>query len=372
MGALSASARQFTLFVCGDVMLGRGVDQILPHSCDPQLYESHVQSALDYVRLAERAHGPIPRPADLSYVWGTALEALDVMRPAARIINLETSITTSDDAAPKGINYRMHPGNVEALARAGVDCSVLANNHVLDWGEAGLEETLATLANARIAVAGAGADLDSAQVPARLPLVDEHSLAVFACAAGDSGVPPSWGATDARAGVWRLPDFSDETVDFIARVVNANRSRGTIIVMSIHWGGNWGFEISPEHRRFAHALIDRAGIDLIHGHSSHHPKAIEVYSNRLILYGCGDFLDDYEGIRGYAQYRADLVLMYFPMLQAGTGELNRLELLPLQIRNFRLNHPCRADRVWLARVLDRECRVFGARVTLYDDVLVLE
>jgi poly-gamma-glutamate synthesis protein (capsule biosynthesis protein) len=142
--------------------------------------------------------------------------------------------------------------------------------------------------------------------------------------------------------------------------------------MSIHWGGNWGFEISPEHRRFAHALIDRAGIDLIHGHSSHHPRAIEVHSNKLILYGCGDFLDDYEGIRGHEQYRADLVLMYFPMLAAGTGELNRLELLPLQIRNFRLNHPGRADRVWLARVLDRECRVFGGRVTLYDDVLVLE
>jgi poly-gamma-glutamate capsule biosynthesis protein CapA/YwtB (metallophosphatase superfamily) len=71
---------------------------------------------------------------------GTALDALEVMRPAARIINLETSITTSEHAAPKDINYRMHPRNVEALTRAAVDCCVLANNHVLDWRETGLEK----------------------------------------------------------------------------------------------------------------------------------------------------------------------------------------------------------------------------------------
>jgi poly-gamma-glutamate synthesis protein (capsule biosynthesis protein) len=161
-------------------------------------------------------------------------------------------------------------------------------------------------------------------------------------------------------------------VDSIAQVVGAHRPPRSLTVLSIHWGTNWGYDIPAEHRRFAHALIERAGIDLIFGHSSHHPRAIERYRSKLILYGCGDFLNDYEGITGKEQFRSDLVLMYFPMLDARTGELNRLELLPLHIRNFRLTRPAQPDRMWLARVLDRECRVFGGHVTLFDDVLVYE
>src|SRR5512134_2213515 len=98
-----------TLFLAGDVMPGRGIDQILPSPCAPRLYERYMHSALDYVQLAERAHGPIARPAGFDYVWGDALDVLAAVAPAARIINLETSITTSEAAEPKGINYRMHP-----------------------------------------------------------------------------------------------------------------------------------------------------------------------------------------------------------------------------------------------------------------------
>ena len=64
------------LFLCGDVMTGRGIDQILPHPCDPSLHENYVKSAMDYVRLAEEEVGPIARPVDFSYVWGAALEKL--------------------------------------------------------------------------------------------------------------------------------------------------------------------------------------------------------------------------------------------------------------------------------------------------------
>jgi len=127
-----------TLFLCGDVMLGRGIDQVLPRPCDPQLYESSVKSAVDYVMLATEVHGPIPRPAGVEYVWGDALGELERRQPDLRIINLETSITTYDVPDPKGINYRMHPQHVDCLAAACIDCCVLANNHVLDWGQPGL------------------------------------------------------------------------------------------------------------------------------------------------------------------------------------------------------------------------------------------
>nr|NIQ53437.1 poly-gamma-glutamate biosynthesis protein [Gemmatimonadota bacterium]NIU73581.1 poly-gamma-glutamate biosynthesis protein [Gammaproteobacteria bacterium]NIY07970.1 poly-gamma-glutamate biosynthesis protein [Gemmatimonadota bacterium] len=71
---------------------------MLPHPSPPHLYEPAVTSALEYVVLAERVSGPIPRPVDYAYVWGDALAELDAVRPDARIINLETGITTSEDA----------------------------------------------------------------------------------------------------------------------------------------------------------------------------------------------------------------------------------------------------------------------------------
>ena len=99
--------------------------------------------------------------------------------------------------------------------------------------------------------------------------------------------------------------------------------------------------------------------------------AIEVSRGRPILYGCGDFLNDYEGIDGYERFRTDLTLMYHVTLDAGTGELRRLTMTPLQIRNFRLHHAPPAGRAWLRDTMDRECRQFGHRVTLEDDALTL-
>jgi poly-gamma-glutamate capsule biosynthesis protein CapA/YwtB (metallophosphatase superfamily) len=365
-------ARQITLFLCGDVMTGRGIDQVLPHSCSPHLYEPVVTSALDYVALAEEANGPIPRRVAPSYIWGDALGALDRVRPDARIINLETSVTTCEDAAPKGINYRMHPGNVTVITTAGTDCCVLANNHLLDWGEAGLLETLDTLERAGLSVAGAGRNIGGASAPAVLEVAGKGRVLVFAVAAIDSGLPRSWAADTGRPGVHLLLDYSERSVDGLADQVEAIKRPGDIAVASIHWGGNWGYAIPREQRRFAHALIDRASIDIVHGHSSHHSKAIEVYHDRPILYGCGDLLNDYEGIPGYEQFRDDLVLMYFPAFDVRKGCLRRLEMTPLQVRNFRLQRPSPADREWLHATLDRECRRFGHRVALREEGFALD
>lgn len=353
-------------------MTGRGVDQILPHPCPPILYEPLVRSALQYVSLAERAHGPIGRPADLAYVWGVAMDELEQRKPVARIINLETSVTTSAQAVPKGINYRMHPANVGVLSAAGIDCAVLANNHVLDWGLQGLRETLDALANAGVRIAGAGHNRAEAEAPAILDVGEQSRLLVFAFGAVDSGVPASWAADAAVPGVNWIGDYSARTVDHVGDLVAAFRRPGDIVVASIHWGSNWGYEIPHDHRRFAHALIDRAGVDLVYGHSSHHVKAIEIYRGRGIFYGCGDFLNDYEGIHGPKDFRDDLTMMYFPTLDTRSGELTALEMVPLLIRNFRLQRPDAADARWLCDTLDRECRQFGAGVFEREGRVMLE
>jgi len=144
------------------------------------------------------------------------------------------------------------------------------------------------------------------------------------------------------------------------------KQAGDAVVASIHWGGNWGFEIPSEQQRFAHKLIDEAQVDLVHGHSSHHVKGIQVYKNKLILYGCGDFLDDYEGIEGHKQYRDDLGLMYFPTLDSATGNLVQLLLSPTQVKNMRLNKPSSDEVQWLYNTLNREGEQFGTSVELVE------
>jgi poly-gamma-glutamate synthesis protein (capsule biosynthesis protein) len=173
----------------------------------------------------------------------------------------------------------------------------------------------------------------------------------------------TWAAATATPGVWLLTDLSEASVELIADRVGRSRRTGDVIILSIHWGKNWGFDIPDEHSRFAHEVIDKAGVSIVHGHSSHHPMAMEIYRNRLILYGCGDFLNDYEGISGYEEFLDDLTLMYFASVELRSGDLLGLDMIPLQIRRFQLAHATSEDTDSLLKTLDQECRTLGTRVT---------
>lgn len=365
MGIQAGVPNTLTLFLCGDVMTGRGIDQILPHPSAPQIYEPYVSSAYEYVELAERAHGRIDQPPGFAYIWGDVLPELERHRPAVRIANLETAVTTSDDACSgKGIHYRMNPRNVECLTAAELHCCVLANNHTLDWGREGLAETLRVLRGAGIKTAGAGDHLADACEPARFELSDGQRLLVFACGSPDSGISVEWDATEYRSGLCVIDDLNAYAIEPIAGRIESERRRGDIVVMSLHWGDNWGYEVTRAQQRFAHQLIDKAGVDIVHGHSSHHPRPIEVYRGKLILYGCGDLLNDYEGIGGYERYRSELGLMYFPELDRESHQLVRLTMSPTCIRRLRVNLAQRNDARWLAANLSRECASFGTTLRL--------
>ena len=361
------------LFLCGDVMTGRGIDQILPHPSKPHLFEPYVRSATDYVELAERVTGAFKKPESFAYIWGDALAELERVKPDVRIINLETSVTSSEDAWPgKGIHYRMSPANIPCLTAAKPDCCVLANNHVLDWGHSGLAETLDTLHRAGLRTAGAGRNQEEAAAPARIQVTGKGRVLVFAFAMASAGVARDWAAIKERSGVNFLSDLSARAVGVIARQVLSEKRAGDIAVLSIHWGANWGFDVSDEERAFVHRLIDTAGIDVVHGHSSHHVKGIEVYRERPIIYGCGDFLNDYEGIGGHEAYRADLSLMYFPVVDDSTGRLLQFTAIPTQIRYFRVNRAPEEGVVWLFECLNREGKKLGTRVERQtDDTLLL-
>jgi poly-gamma-glutamate capsule biosynthesis protein CapA/YwtB (metallophosphatase superfamily) len=364
-------ADHVTLCLTGDVMTGRGIDQILRHPGHPGIFERRMRSAVGYVELAEQRVGPIPRPVEPEYVWGDVLEVLHRTAPDAFIVNLETAVTDQGTPWPdKGIHYRMHPANVEVLAVAGVDAAVLANNHVLDWSFPGLAQTLDVVRGAGVAPVGAGRDAGEAWSPVAVDTADGRVL-VVAAATPSSGIPWDWAADVARPGVALLAELTDRAVERIAAVVASAARPGDVVVLSIHWGPNWGYGIPAEHQRFARALVERAGVHVVHGHSSHHPLGVEVHCGRLILYGCGDLITDYEGISGHEPYRGELGALYLPTIDHRTGTLERLEVAPTKVERFRLNRPPPPDVEWLATMLQRECSALGTSVTVGGDTLVV-
>jgi poly-gamma-glutamate capsule biosynthesis protein CapA/YwtB (metallophosphatase superfamily) len=360
----SVPERAVTLWLCGDVMTGRGVDQILPHPCDPELYEPHVRNAERYVELAEKASGAISRPVDLAYPWGAALAELDAVRPDARIINLETAIIRhgAEPWPRKGIHYRTSPENAGLLRRAAIDCSALANNHVLDWGYAGLVETLRSLDALGVRHAGAGANRTQAEAPAEVRLTGGGRVLIFALALKSSGVPAAWAAGDASPGIALVADLSRATLKGVVERVRAHKRAGDLAVVSIHWGANWGWGVPPAHREFARGLVETGAVEIVHGHSSHHVLGIEVHAGRLILYGSGDFLNDYEGIGGYQRFRGDLGLMYFATVNLATGALVRLRMTPTRIERLQVARAWGEDTHWLRETLNREGADLGTSV----------
>jgi poly-gamma-glutamate capsule biosynthesis protein CapA/YwtB (metallophosphatase superfamily) len=360
-------AESIRLFLCGDVMTGRGIDQVLRHPNDPTLHEPYLDDARSYVKLAESVNGAIPQPVEFDYIWGDALGELDFADVDLRIINLETSITSGENYwRDKTIHYRMHPRNIDCIAVARIDCCCLANNHVLDWGYDGLAETLNTLDAAGVAHTGAGHDAREAAAPAVLDVPGKGRVLVFSYGSPTSGVPREWAATAERPGVNFLEDISEETALRIACDMLGYCRQNDVIVASIHWGGNWGYHIRDEEIRFAHQLIEE-GIAVVHGHSSHHVKTAEIYKDRLVLYGCGDFLNDYEGISGYEVFRSDLTLMYLPAINSRQGQLVEMRLVPMRIARFRLNRSAETDAKWLCGLLNQLGAPLATRYELASD-----
>lgn len=355
------------VLLAGDLMLGRGVDQMLKHPSSPQLHESFHRDARDYLQLVERHHGALPRGVDPQHIWGDALVQMDHACPDLRIANLETAITQQSQPWPgKGVHYRMHPANVDCIQAGGFHALCLANNHVLDWGRGGLDDTLRVLKEVGVHTAGAGTDGQSAWRPAYLPLAGGGHVLMFACATASSGVPGGWAAGVTHSGIALLPDLSEATARELAADTAHHRSDHGVVILSIHWGNNWadpaGTQIPLEHRRFARRLIDLGAADIIHGHSSHHPLPIEVYRGRLILYGCGDLINDYEGIGPHGDLRSDVSCLYFASVDRERGTLQRLHIIPMQMFRFRLVHADAQARRWMQDLMNKGGQTLGTHL----------
>jgi poly-gamma-glutamate capsule biosynthesis protein CapA/YwtB (metallophosphatase superfamily) len=290
--------------------------------------------------LGRRMNEAIAREG-FAYPWGDMLPRLrevDLL-----LVNLECALTQSavrwHDGNYKAFYFRAEPSVVETLRLANVRFASLANNHALDFGPAGLLDTIHTLNGTGIAHAGAGATLAEARAPA---LIEAGGLQVQVVAFTDH--PFAWRAEADAPGVNYTPvSIQPGDLDPVREAIGAARQTGGLVIFCIHWGPNMRLRPPPAFRAFARAVID-AGADVFWGHSAHVVQGIEVYRGRPILYDTGDFVDDYAV---NPALRNDLSALFH--LAIGPRGIQRLDLVPVRLGRMQVNAARGRERDWFIR-----------------------
>jgi poly-gamma-glutamate capsule biosynthesis protein CapA/YwtB (metallophosphatase superfamily) len=200
----------------------------------------------------------------------------------------------------------------------------MANNHVLDFGIAGVRETLATLDALGVLHVGAGED--EAQARAPLVLTTDAGVTIGILAASSvCSCGGDWSATEDTPGMWQ---FSSSDPSELVEAARELRAEVDWLVLTLHWGENWieAWPV-PWMRALAEDLAE-AGVDVILGHSSHHVLPVERHGVTLVLNGTGDFIDDYSPREGF---RNDL--SYLARVELAPGQAPALEVVPLRIEH---------------------------------------
>lgn len=284
------SVNIFTIGFGGDLMIGRLVDPYL---------DQHSSS----------------------YVWGNLRPILS--RIDLNIVNLETTLTQSKKARPKVFNFKADPKRVSVLKEGFIGAVNIANNHILDFSEEGLLETLQTLDAAHILHVGAGKDLNQARQPA---ILEKKGIKIGLLGCSDN--EPDWKAETSHPGINFVKIDNPEP---LRASIEALRKQVDLLILSIHWGPNMRRRPASHFRSFAHALID-LGVDILHGHSAHVFQGVEIYKQKLILYDTGDLADDY-AVDPFL--RNDL--SFFFVVKASKNKLLSLEMIPTAIGKFQVN-----------------------------------
>lgn len=300
----------------GDVMIGRLVDEYTDH-----------------------------RPPE--YIWGDLLSV--IKSHDLNLINLETTLTFSEKVVPKVFNFKAQPRKVESLKAANVTVANLANNHILDYSEDGLLETIATLDKAGIFHMGAGNNSVAAHKPV---ILEKNGLKVGFIGCTDN--EPEWEATEKQSGTFYV-DVGD--IDALKSEIEILRPQVDVLILSIHWGPNMRERPTQRFIKFAHDLID-LGVDILHGHSAHIFQGIEVYNKGLILYDTGDFVDDY-AVDPFL--RNDYTFLY--QVEFTKDGVKSLKLIPAAISNCQVNRAEPDDWMFICQKMQERCKDF--RTTLH-------
>ncbi len=285
------------------------------------------------------------------YPWGNVLPLLQ--KNDLNVINLETTLTKSQKKISKVFNFKADPDKVEVLKIGNIDLVCLANNHILDFSDDGLFETIKILDENNIAHVGAGKNIEAARRPV---IIEKDGIKIGILGYVDN--EPDWLAGQEKPGT-NYVKVGD--IEKIKHDVERFKNKVDIVIVSIHWGPNKIIRPTQSFIDFAHKIID-CGVDIIHGHSAHIFQGIEIYKGKIILYSAGDFVDDYVV---YPDLRNDWTFLFNVKIdKRGPKEI---ELIPLLVSNMQVNL---ASKNKGKQILDRMknlCAEFKTEVEMMRD-----
>ncbi|BCR88558.1 CapA family protein [Aspergillus chevalieri] len=366
----------YTLNFTGDVMLARLIDQLFPTHLHSPHYANVIKTFIERYPYLSKYNHKSP--------WGSALELF--RRGDLNLVNLETAATEGVEKWPKKVfNYRMHPENLGVLGEGRVDFVALANNHTLDFGESGLRDTIKGVRGVGVEFAGVGDSAVEARLPAVLQLPRasadgnshgdgvKHTVHVYSA----SDHPRDWSVIPE----FHLIDYTPSTKQHLKTLLTtppdpqsqSQTAQPDLKIFSIHWGPNYTWQPSAHIRDMAHFLIDECGVDIVHGHSAHHIQGVERYGRGVIMYGCGDFVDDYALNE---EFRNDLGGIWRVVVNTNTNNdssggrkgkglvLDRLEMYPTRCDRFQVTllDVDDEDHGWVRRKVAKLSEEMGTRV----------
>jgi poly-gamma-glutamate synthesis protein (capsule biosynthesis protein) len=334
------------ILFAGDVMLGRLVNKVLAN-------------------------------AQFTYVWGDTIDI--IKRADFSLINLECPVSSKGkewNKTFKVFHFRANLDAIQVLNSASIDYVSLANNHILDYDIEALLDTLDILDKNNISHSGAGRNLKEAMKPAiiekklKLKPSNNHdsyynvhneevnnngsknTIRIGLISLTDN--EPEWEAKYDQAGINYIPTALDPDIYYyrLQNYIENAKKQSDLVIVSSHVGPHFRETPSMKYVNFAHKIID-FGADIYWGHSNHMPQGIELYkhndNNKIILYDCGDFIDDYAIDSNYRNDLSFIFLLHFLMDKnhklsdnnSNNGNIllqnSMIELIPTKISNFMVN-----------------------------------
>lgn len=334
------------ILFAGDVMLGRLVNKVLSN-------------------------------AQFTYVWGDTIDI--IKRADFSFINLECPVSSKGkewNKTFKVFHFRANLDAIQVLNSASIDYVSLANNHILDYDIEALLDTLDMLDKNNISHSGAGRNLKEAMKPAIIEKklkskpsnnhdsyynVDKEEVnnndsknATRIGLISLTDNEPEWEAKYDQAGINYIPTALDPDRYYyrLQDYIENAKKQSDLVIVSSHVGPHFRETPSMKYVNFAHKIID-FGADIYWGHSNHMPQGIELYkhndNHKIILYDCGDFIDDYAIDSNYRNDLSFIFLLHFLMDKnhklsnnnSNNGNIllqnSMIELIPTKISNFMVN-----------------------------------
>ena len=195
--------------------------------------------------------------------------------------NLEGTLTKHDKKVPKRFNFKADPKYVKCLGD--FDIASLANNHTMDFGEKGLEETISTLDTAKIKHIGAGTTYENSRKPAYIEKGLKIGFLGYSIVCADY-VPEAY-----KKGFIAGCSKPDELLKDIAIDIPSAKQKSDLLVVSFHWGSEGSNYPNEMQKILAKMCIDN-GANIVIGHHPHVLQGMQEYKNGLIFYSLGNFM----------------------------------------------------------------------------------